>query len=99
MAAPDASGNKNAIQAVISAVTYLQRATLKAKCGLAAGRDDDAQASGAKDVTPISAEQIELIKKRIKDLGVTEATFYEVMSHHAGNQITKVEELLAPLAA
>jgi hypothetical protein len=37
----DASGNKNAIQAIGSAVTYLQRYTLKAALGLAASRDDD----------------------------------------------------------
>lgn len=39
----DASGNKNAIQAVGSAVTYLQRYTLKAALGLAAAADDDAR--------------------------------------------------------
>ncbi len=43
----DASGNKNAIQAIGSAVTYLQRYTLKAALGLAATRDDDAQSVGA----------------------------------------------------
>lgn len=39
----DATGNKNAIQAVGSAVTYLQRYTLKAALGLAAAADDDAR--------------------------------------------------------
>jgi len=37
----DTSGNKNAIQAVGSVVTYLQRYTLKAALGVAAGVDDD----------------------------------------------------------
>lgn len=37
----DASGNKNAIQAIGSATTYLQRYTLKAALGLAAAVDDD----------------------------------------------------------
>ncbi|MCA1298002.1 ERF family protein [Stappia indica] len=37
----DASGNKNTIQAIGSAITYLQRYTLKAALGLAAGVDDD----------------------------------------------------------
>lgn len=37
----DVSGSKNAIQAIGSAVTYLQRYTLMAACGLAAGEDDD----------------------------------------------------------
>lgn len=39
----DASGNKNPIQAIGSAVTYLQRYTLKAAVGIAASHDDDAQ--------------------------------------------------------
>ncbi|WP_226780306.1 ERF family protein [Oceaniglobus trochenteri] len=41
--APDQSGNKNNFQAVGSAVTYLQRYTLKAALGLSAEVDDDAQ--------------------------------------------------------
>lgn len=41
--APDGSGNKNPFQAVGSAVTYLQRYTLKAALGLSAEVDDDAQ--------------------------------------------------------
>lgn len=39
----DGSGNKNPIQAIGSAVTYLQRYTLKAAVGIAASHDDDAQ--------------------------------------------------------
>jgi hypothetical protein len=39
----DKSGNKNEIQAIGSAVTYLQRYTLKAALGLAAAIDDDGQ--------------------------------------------------------
>ena len=37
----DTSGNKNAIQAIGSATTYLQRYTLKAALGLSAAADDD----------------------------------------------------------
>lgn len=43
--APDQSGSKNGFQAVGSAVTYLQRYTLKAALGLSAEVDDDAQAA------------------------------------------------------
>jgi hypothetical protein len=39
---PDASGGKNAIQAIGSAITYLQRYTLKSMLGLSAGVDNDA---------------------------------------------------------
>lgn len=44
----DGSGNKNPIQAIGSAVTYLQRYTLKAAVGIAAAHDDDAQEVGRK---------------------------------------------------
>lgn len=44
--AEDHSGNKNAIQAIGSAATYLQRYTLKLALGLAASLDDDAQSFG-----------------------------------------------------
>lgn len=43
--APDTSGSKNDIQAIGSAVTYLQRYTLKAALGIAASHDDDGQAT------------------------------------------------------
>lgn len=45
-AGADHSGEKNAIQAIGSALTYLQRMTLKAALGLAAAEDDDARAAG-----------------------------------------------------
>lgn len=43
---PDDSGGKNAIQAMASTVTYLQRYTLFAATGIAAMEDDDGAASG-----------------------------------------------------
>lgn len=42
----DTTGNKNAIQAIGSATTYLQRYTLKAAVGIAASVDDDGQSAG-----------------------------------------------------
>lgn len=50
----DESGNKNAIQAVGSTVTYLQRYTLLAALGLATGEDDDGR-QGADHSTPIKS--------------------------------------------
>jgi hypothetical protein len=44
-ATADTSGSKNSIQAIGSTVTYLQRYTLLAAVGLAAGGDDDGQAA------------------------------------------------------
>lgn len=43
----DVSGNKNPLQAVASAVTYLERYTLKAALGLASKHDDDGRAAGS----------------------------------------------------
>lgn len=42
----DKSGSKNAIQAIGSTVTYLQRYTLLSACGLAAKNDDDGHSAG-----------------------------------------------------
>lgn len=59
--APDQSGNKNGFQAVGSAVTYLQRYTLKAALGLSAEVDDDAQSAGPRqnqqDSTPTPRQE------------------------------------------
>lgn len=54
---PDGSGNKNGFQAVGSAVTYLQRYTLKAALGLSVAADDDATALSNHDE---SVEQLPL---------------------------------------
>ncbi len=51
----DISGNKNPIQAIGSAVTYLQRYTLLAALGLATTEDDDGQ--GGKHKPPIQEPQ------------------------------------------
>lgn len=52
----DESGNKNSIQAVGSAITYLQRYTLKAALGLAASNDDDGSTTAAPEY--ISNDQL-----------------------------------------
>lgn len=51
-ASPDVSGSKNSFQAIGSAVTYLQRYTLKAALGLSAEADDDAQRAAPRGVNP-----------------------------------------------
>lgn len=53
---PDTSGSKNAIQAIASTVSYLQRYTLKAAVGIAAGKDDDG-AGGAPATRPPTQDQ------------------------------------------
>lgn len=52
-AGPDPTGNKNSIQALGSAVTYLQRYTLKAALGLTASEDDDGQSTGSGSDEPV----------------------------------------------
>jgi len=53
----DTSGSKNALQAIGSAVTYLQRYTLKAALGLSATDDDDDAVSVGNGNGPISEAQ------------------------------------------
>jgi len=51
----DDTGNKNDIQAIGSAVTYLQRYTLKAALGIAAAADDDGRSRAASTRPPAPA--------------------------------------------
>ena len=62
----DESGNKNAIQAVGSAATYLQRYTLKLALGLAASNDND---SGGEDpdLGPIAPDDIAYVEQLLRD--------------------------------
>ena len=54
-AAPDSSGKKNAIQQVASTVTYLQRYTLLAACGLATKDMEDDDCAGAGNINNYDA--------------------------------------------
>jgi len=72
---PDAGGAKNPLQARISTVTYLERATFKAACGLAEqGDDDDGQSAGATTGT-VSAAQVEELRKLIDQTDTDIAKF------------------------
>jgi hypothetical protein len=72
-AAADISGGKNAIQAVKSTVTYLERITLIASLGLAAGEDDDGKDAG--DGGAISKEQELALDTLIKEVSVDKSKF------------------------
>jgi len=63
--APDTSGNKNPLQGIGSAVSYLQRYTLKAALGLAAAKDDDGVASSPRNGV-ISDKQADIIREKLK---------------------------------
>ena len=56
----DTSGSKNAIQAIGSTLTYLQRYSLVQALGLAASNDDDGKAAGFGNV--VSEEQADAIR-------------------------------------
>lgn len=63
--APDTSGSKNSIQAIGSAITYLQRYSLTLAIGLSATEDDDGK--GADGDAPITEDQVkELIALKDK---------------------------------
>lgn len=65
-AQPDASGKKNPIQQVASSITYMQRYTLLAACGLATmdEKDDDGRGSSV-PIDYIPAEAVATWKSRI----------------------------------
>lgn len=63
---PDTSGSKNAIQAIGSTLTYLQRYTLVQALGLAATNDDDGRSSEMKaDTATITEAQASVIRDLI----------------------------------
>lgn len=80
----DTSGNKNSHQAVGSALTYLQRYTLKAALGLAVSHDDDGRAASkpANAAPELPAELTAKQAKEMRDLiaatGTDEAKFLGV---------------------
>ncbi|WP_454686878.1 ERF family protein [Agrobacterium leguminum] len=74
----DTSGNKNAIQAIGSTLTYLQRYSLTAALGLAASSDDDGNAAGKQDEKFISDKQVMEIRDLIIEMGVDEKKFCQI---------------------
>jgi len=60
---PDTSGNKNAIQAIGSTLTYLQRYSLMQALGLAAANDDDGKSAGG----VITDEQVGALRSLISE--------------------------------
>lgn len=69
----DMTGNKNAIQAIGSTLTYLQRYSLVQSLGLAAANDDDGKAAGAAGL--ISLEQVEQLVALADEVGADKEAF------------------------
>lgn len=72
---PDAGGAKNPLQARISTVTYLERATFKAACGLAEQGDDDDGRGGGGIQGPVNQEQIQTILRLCEETGTPTENF------------------------
>ena len=86
--APDTSGSKNAIQAIGSALTYLQRYSLNAALGLASTNDDDGRGAGAADKT-ITEDQAIQIRELIEAVGADMQRFLAI------GKIQRLEDMLA----
>lgn len=65
----DESGNKNSIQGIGSAATYLQRYTLKLALGLAAAKDDDGRSAGSAGPELITEQQAADLKNLAEEVG------------------------------
>ena len=73
----DESGNKNSIQAIGSAATYLQRYTLKLALGLSAAKDDDGRGSEGEPV--ISEKQVADLKALAEEVRANVPMFLRYM--------------------
>lgn len=73
----DASGSKNAIQAIGSTLTYLQRYSLVQMLGLAAAEDDDGNAAGMGET--INDEQFRVLIDMCAEVHANEAAFCKLL--------------------
>lgn len=83
-AAADRTGEKNAIQAIGSTLTYLQRMTLKAALGLAAADDDDGKAAGIETIT---RQQTRELLALIDDVGGEREALLRFFKINAFNEL------------
>ena len=88
----DDSGGKNNIQALGSAITYLQRYTLLSMTGLATeDQDDDGKESGVKAADFITEEQEAKIRDLIEESGADKEKFLAVWKIEKISQLYKTE--------
>lgn len=94
----DTSGSKNAIQALGSTQTYLQRYTLMAALGLSAADDDDdiAAGNGASNGQHISADEVANLRARLTAMDMPEEKFLAWARTHRPN-INSIEDIPAAL--
>lgn len=83
----DNSGNKNPIQAVGSAATYLQRYTLKLALGLSASADDDGKTSS--QVSPIiNADQFQVLQNLMTEAEADADKFLKFIGAESLEELT-----------
>jgi hypothetical protein len=91
-AAADASGSKNAIQAIGSTITYLERYTLLALTGLATyEQDDDGKAASAPVVEYIDNYQQNQVLDYINELKIDSKKFFAFMKIATLEEMPKSE--------
>jgi hypothetical protein len=73
---PDASGSKNAIQAIGSTLSYLQRYSLIQMLGLASADDDDGKAAGGALITD---DQADTLRALVAEVGADVSRFLSFM--------------------
>lgn len=103
---PDQNGSgMNNLQRIASAVTYLERYTLKAALGLAASTDDDGRGS-AETTVDITALQLEELRALIDEVDASETNICkachvdrleEMTVKHFEQARAKLETMRAPL--
>lgn len=86
----DISGNKNGLQAIASAATYLQRYTLKLALGLATTKDTDGAAPEEPSKT-IDDAQFRYLQDLIEKSGANEAKFLEVLGATELQNLTQAQ--------
>jgi hypothetical protein len=97
-AGADTSGNKNAIQAIGSTLTYLQRYSLVQMLGLAAAKDDDGNASSEQPYTPpegsITQRQVDNLIELLEDKGASRKAFLQ-WAKQKGHAKERLEDIPA----
>lgn len=86
----DETGNKNTIQSVGSAATYLQRYTLKLALGLSATNDDDGRGAGA-PIEYITESQAADIRAFADEVKADRTKFLEYMGVESVDKILKAD--------
>lgn len=89
---PDAGGAKSAIQARASTVSYLERYTLKAICGISEQGDDS---DGGKVAETVSVDQAATIQALAEDVGVDVAAFFAYMAKACKVRIASFDDIPA----